>query len=80
VDDSKATNVHATYTGLMGLKEQKSVILLGGLAKVYEILVMKCTFIYVIAWLTLAFQLITKGYFFPHFVTSENCEKLNQGS
>ncbi|XP_059427972.1 uncharacterized protein LOC132161797 isoform X1 [Corylus avellana] len=34
VDDSKATNVHATYTGLMGLKGQKSVILLGGLAKV----------------------------------------------
>ncbi|KAK9290603.1 hypothetical protein L1049_008774 [Liquidambar formosana] len=34
LDDSKATNVEATYTGLMGLKEQKSVILLGGLAKV----------------------------------------------
>ncbi|KAI3471562.1 hypothetical protein Pfo_028212 [Paulownia fortunei] len=34
VDDSKATNVEATYAGLMGLKEQKSVILLGGLAKV----------------------------------------------
>ncbi|XP_062167492.1 uncharacterized protein LOC133873753 isoform X2 [Alnus glutinosa] len=34
VDDSKATNVHATYIGLIGLKGQKSVILLGGLAKV----------------------------------------------
>ncbi|KAG4160982.1 hypothetical protein ERO13_D01G027950v2 [Gossypium hirsutum] len=34
VDDSKATNVEATYAGLMGLKGQKSVILLGGLAKV----------------------------------------------
>ncbi|XP_077254203.1 uncharacterized protein LOC143893117 isoform X2 [Tasmannia lanceolata] len=33
VDDSKATNVEATYAGLMGLKEQKSVVLLGGLAK-----------------------------------------------
>ncbi|KAJ9682682.1 hypothetical protein PVL29_018580 [Vitis rotundifolia] len=32
VDDSKATNVEATYTGLRGLKEQKSAILLGGLA------------------------------------------------
>ncbi|KAM5558953.1 hypothetical protein ABKV19_020550 [Rosa sericea] len=36
VDDSKATNVEATYTGLMGLKRQKSVILLGGLAKVVD--------------------------------------------
>ena len=34
IDDSKATNVEATYTGLLGLKEQQSVILLGGLAKV----------------------------------------------
>lgn len=34
VDDSKATNVEATYVGLMGLKKQKSVVLLGGLAKV----------------------------------------------
>ncbi|XP_034694235.1 UDP-N-acetylmuramoylalanine--D-glutamate ligase-like isoform X2 [Vitis riparia] len=34
IDDSKATNVEATYTGLLGLNEQKSVILLGGLAKV----------------------------------------------
>ncbi|KAF9596004.1 hypothetical protein IFM89_006931 [Coptis chinensis] len=34
VDDSKATNVEATYTGIMGLKDQKSVVLLGGLAKV----------------------------------------------
>ncbi|XP_048426410.1 UDP-N-acetylmuramoylalanine--D-glutamate ligase isoform X1 [Pyrus x bretschneideri] len=33
VDDSKATNVEATYTGLMDLKKQKSVVLLGGLAK-----------------------------------------------
>lgn len=34
VDDSKATNVEATYAGLMGLKEKKSVVLLGGLSKV----------------------------------------------
>lgn len=34
VDDSKATNVESTYAGLMGLKEHKSVVLLGGLAKV----------------------------------------------
>ncbi|XVE96038.1 hypothetical protein REPUB_Repub02eG0187000 [Reevesia pubescens] len=34
VDDSKATNIEATYAGLMGLKGQSSVILLGGLAKV----------------------------------------------
>ncbi|KAJ8564477.1 hypothetical protein K7X08_000937 [Anisodus acutangulus] len=31
-DDSKATNVEATYSGLIGF-EQKSVLLLGGLAK-----------------------------------------------
>ncbi|KAL6273043.1 hypothetical protein ACE6H2_023735 [Prunus campanulata] len=36
VDDSKATNVEATYAGLMGLKRQKSLILLGGLAKVLD--------------------------------------------
>ncbi|KAL7194294.1 hypothetical protein ACSBR1_034666 [Camellia fascicularis] len=36
VDDSKATNVEATYTGLMGLKGQKSVILLGGVAKIRQ--------------------------------------------
>ncbi|MQL93587.1 hypothetical protein Taro_026245 [Colocasia esculenta] len=34
VDDSKATNVEATYTALMGLKEHKLIVLLGGLAKV----------------------------------------------
>ncbi|KAL5812467.1 hypothetical protein ACOSQ3_027417 [Xanthoceras sorbifolium] len=34
VDDSKATNVEAAYAGLMGLKGQKCVVLLGGLAKV----------------------------------------------
>ena len=34
IDDSKATNVEATYIGLLGLNEQKSVIPLGGLAKV----------------------------------------------
>ncbi|XAR69430.1 UDP-N-acetylmuramoyl-L-alanine--D-glutamate ligase [Bertholletia excelsa] len=33
VDDGKATNVKATYTGLMGHKIQKLVVLLGGLAK-----------------------------------------------
>jgi UDP-N-acetylmuramoylalanine-D-glutamate ligase len=67
VDDSKATNVHATYTGLIGLKGQKSVILLGGLAKVYDILVMKCTFIYMIACLALAFHLIYQKLLFPSF-------------
>ncbi|KAH6826090.1 hypothetical protein C2S53_001527 [Perilla frutescens var. hirtella] len=36
VDDSKATNVEATYAGLMGLKEKKSVVLLGGLSKVLD--------------------------------------------
>ncbi|XP_058209882.1 uncharacterized protein LOC131322540 isoform X2 [Rhododendron vialii] len=36
VDDSKATNVEASYTGLVGLKGQKSVILLGGLAKIRQ--------------------------------------------
>ncbi|XP_029118664.2 uncharacterized protein [Elaeis guineensis] len=34
VDDSKATNVESTYTGLMGLKDHKAVVLFGGLAKV----------------------------------------------
>lgn len=34
VDDSKATNVEATYAGLKGLKERHSVVLLGGIAKV----------------------------------------------
>ena len=38
VDDSKATNVEATYTGLVGLKGQKSVVLLGGIAKVEKFL------------------------------------------
>lgn len=33
IDDSKATNVEATYSGLMGVK-QKAVLLLGGIAKV----------------------------------------------
>ncbi|GLJ22108.1 hypothetical protein SUGI_0414770 [Cryptomeria japonica] len=34
VDDSKATNVEATYAGLEGLRGQPSVVLLGGIAKV----------------------------------------------
>lgn len=34
VNDSKATNVEATYAGLVGLKELKSIVLLGGIAKV----------------------------------------------
>ncbi|WOK98132.1 hypothetical protein Cni_G06842 [Canna indica] len=33
VDDSKATNIESTLTGLKGFKEQKAVVLLGGLAK-----------------------------------------------
>ncbi|CAN6476358.1 unnamed protein product [Victoria cruziana] len=33
VNDSKATNVEATYAGLVGLKELKSIVLLGGIAK-----------------------------------------------
>ncbi|KAF4364240.1 hypothetical protein F8388_000192 [Cannabis sativa] len=36
INDSKATNVDATYAGLMGLKGRKSVILLGGVAKVLD--------------------------------------------
>lgn len=36
VDDSKATNVEASYAGLAGLRGQKSVILLGGIAKVID--------------------------------------------
>ncbi|XP_020579324.1 uncharacterized protein LOC110023984 [Phalaenopsis equestris] len=34
VDDSKATNVESTYTGLLSLKDHKSIVLLGGLAKI----------------------------------------------
>ena len=34
VDDSKATNVESTLTGLKGLKEHNAVVLLGGVAKV----------------------------------------------
>ncbi|KAL3533867.1 hypothetical protein ACH5RR_007388 [Cinchona calisaya] len=37
VDDSKATNAEATYTGLVGLKGLKSVILLGGITKVRDV-------------------------------------------
>nr|XP_018677107.1 PREDICTED: uncharacterized protein LOC103973737 isoform X1 [Musa acuminata subsp. malaccensis] len=33
VDDSKATNVESTLTGLKGLKEHNAVVLLGGVAK-----------------------------------------------
>ncbi|PON58126.1 UDP-N-acetylmuramoylalanine-D-glutamate ligase [Parasponia andersonii] len=36
VNDSKATNVDATYAGLTALKGKKSVILLGGIAKVLD--------------------------------------------
>ncbi|KAG6427046.1 hypothetical protein SASPL_111285 [Salvia splendens] len=36
VDDSKATNVEATYAGLTGLKEKKAVVLLGGLSKMLD--------------------------------------------
>ncbi|XP_057783708.1 uncharacterized protein LOC131001353 [Salvia miltiorrhiza] len=36
VDDSKATNVEATYAGLMGLTEKKLVVLLGGLSKILD--------------------------------------------
>ncbi|PKI72193.1 hypothetical protein CRG98_007391 [Punica granatum] len=36
VDDSKATNVEATLAGLMSMKGRKSVVLLGGLAKVKD--------------------------------------------
>ena len=34
MDDSKATNVESTLTGLKGLKEHNAVVLLGGVAKV----------------------------------------------
>jgi hypothetical protein len=33
VNDSKATNVDATYTGVKGVRGRKAVVLLGGLAK-----------------------------------------------
>lgn len=46
MDDSKATNVEATYVGLIGLKEQKSVVLLGGLAKVVVFLLAKYSMFY----------------------------------
>ncbi|KAI5070143.1 hypothetical protein GOP47_0014486 [Adiantum capillus-veneris] len=36
INDSKATNVDATYTGLKGLTKQQCVVLLGGLAKVLD--------------------------------------------
>lgn len=35
INDSKATNVDATYTGLKGFTKQRAVVLLGGLAKVF---------------------------------------------
>ncbi|KAK4766968.1 hypothetical protein SAY86_014719 [Trapa natans] len=34
VDDSKATNVEATLTGLMGMRGRKCIVLLGGMAKI----------------------------------------------
>lgn len=36
VNDSKATNVDATYTGVKGVRGRKAVVLLGGLAKVCQ--------------------------------------------
>jgi UDP-N-acetylmuramoylalanine-D-glutamate ligase len=36
VNDSKATNVDATYTGVKGFRGRKAVVLLGGLAKVCQ--------------------------------------------
>lgn len=36
INDSKATNVEATYTGLKGLTKHRAVVLLGGLAKVLD--------------------------------------------
>ncbi|EFJ37622.1 hypothetical protein SELMODRAFT_229823 [Selaginella moellendorffii] len=36
INDSKATNVDAAYTGIKGLADRKAVILLGGLAKVLD--------------------------------------------
>ncbi|MCO5608957.1 hypothetical protein L7F22_063175 [Adiantum nelumboides] len=36
INDSKATNVDATYTGLRGLTKQGCVVLLGGLAKILD--------------------------------------------
>lgn len=52
VDDSKATNVEATYSGLIGF-EQKSVLLLGGLAKV-KILTGSLMLIQLIVFLSLS--------------------------
>lgn len=37
VNDSKATNVDATYIGLKGVVGRKAVVLLGGLAKVCQL-------------------------------------------
>lgn len=37
IDDSKATNVEATYACLKGLTKQKAVVLLGGLPKVLNV-------------------------------------------
>ncbi|KAG0455693.1 hypothetical protein HPP92_023481 [Vanilla planifolia] len=34
VNDSKATNIESTYTALLSLKDQKLIVLLGGVAKV----------------------------------------------
>eukprot|EP00250_Pteridium_aquilinum_P004216 c14444_g1_i1 orf=1233-1997(+) len=36
INDSKATNVDATYTGLKGFTKKRAVVLLGGLAKVLD--------------------------------------------
>lgn len=36
INDSKATNVDATYTGLKGFTKQQAVVLLGGLAKILD--------------------------------------------
>ncbi|KAL5975999.1 hypothetical protein ACLOJK_020329 [Asimina triloba] len=41
VNDSKATNVDATYAALKGLKEKRSVVLLGGVAKDSRLLIQK---------------------------------------
>lgn len=45
VDDSKATNTEATYAGLLALT-RKSVVLLGGLAKVRYLFSSECTFLF----------------------------------
>ena len=57
MDDSKATNVEATYAGLMGLEGQKCVVLLGGVAKVSFYFGRWIVSMFRMVWLPVAFPL-----------------------